>query len=112
MPGCAQLHRLHEFVLVVRCRQDDDARLVPGRLQALQGRQPVQARHLQIQQQDVRLELLQYIQHLTAVLSLRHHLEVFLQRQQPAKSVPEDRMVVGHHDADLRLGRVGAVSTR
>jgi hypothetical protein len=53
-----ELHRLHEFVLIVRSRQDDDTCLVLGDLQALQSGEPVEARHFQVEKQDVRFELL------------------------------------------------------
>ncbi len=50
-------------------------------------------------------QLLQDIQHLPPVLGLRHDFEIVFQRQQLAKAVPKDRMVVRHHNADLGLGR-------
>ena len=77
--------------------------LLLGGLQPLQGRQTVQPGHLQIQQQDVRLVLLQDSSTCRAVLCLRHHLEVLLQREQLAEAIPENGMVVRHDDADLGL---------
>src|ERR1019366_9907031 len=47
--------------------------------------------------------LLQNIQHLPPVLGLRDYLEILFQGKQAAKSVAEDRMVVGDHDPDLGL---------
>jgi hypothetical protein len=106
--GRPQLHRLHELVLVVRGRQHDDPRAVLHGLQPLQGRETVQARHLEVQQQDVRFELLQYVQNLPPILSLSHHLKILFQAQQLAQPVAEDGMVVRHHDPNL--GRVVAGS--
>ena len=74
-------------------------------LQPLQRGQTVQAGHLQVQQQDIGFMLLQHVQHLPAVLRLRHDLEICLQRQQPAQAVAENGVVVRHHDANLRLAR-------
>ncbi len=71
-------------------------------LQPLQRRQTIQTRHLQVQQQDIRLKLLQDIQHLPTVLGLGYDLEILLQRQQPAQSVAKDRVVIRHHDSDFR----------
>ena len=45
--------------------------------------------------------LLKDIQHLPAILRLRHDFEILLQGQQLAKTVAKDRMVVGHYDANL-----------
>ena len=67
---------------------------------------PVQAGHLQIEQQDVRLVLLQHIQHLPAILGLRDYFEILFQGQQPAQTIAENRMVVRHYDADLGLRRL------
>ena len=64
-------------------------------------RQAVQAGHLQVQQEDVGLVLLQDIQHLPAILRLRHDFEILFQGQQLAQPVAEDRMIVGYHDPDL-----------
>jgi len=40
------------------------------------------ARHLQVQQKNVRFELVQHLQDLPAILRLRHDFEVVLQSQQ------------------------------
>ena len=101
----AELHRLHEFVLVVGRRENDHPGFVLGDLQPLQRGQPVQAGHFQIEQEDVGFVLLQNFQHLAPVLGLRDDFEILFQGQQPAEPVAEDRMVVRHHDADLGLRR-------
>ena len=67
--GGAQLHRLDEFVLIVGSGQHDHPGFVLRGLQPLQSGQTVQARHLQIEQQDVGLVLLQDVEHLAAVLA-------------------------------------------
>jgi hypothetical protein len=46
--------------------------------------------------------LLQDFQHLPAILSLGHYLEVFFQSEQLAEAVPKNGMVVGYHNPDLR----------
>jgi hypothetical protein len=74
-------------------------------LQPLQGREAIQTGHLQIEQQDIRLKLLQNIQYLPAILSLRHDVEIIFQRQQLTETIPEDGVIVGHNDADLGFGR-------
>ena len=101
----AESHGLDEFILVVRCGQNNDPSLVLDRLQPLQSGQAVQAGHLEVEQENVRLELLQDFQYLPSILSLGHYLEVFFQSQQLAEAVPKNRMVVGHHDPDLRTRR-------
>src|SRR5438477_44684 len=58
-PGGAQLHRLDEFILVVRSRQNNDASFVLRSLQPLQRTQAVEPRHLEVEKQDVGLMLLQ-----------------------------------------------------
>ena len=62
---------------------------------------PVQARHFQVQQKDVGLELLEDVQDLLAVLSLRHDFEILFQRQQLAEAIAEDGVIVRHDDADF-----------
>ena len=49
--------------------------------------------------------LLQDIEHLPAVLSLRDDFEIFFQREEPAEPIAEDRMVVRHYDSNLGLWR-------
>ena len=105
-PRSAQLHGLDKLVLIVGSGQDDHAGTVLGGLQPLQGGQTVQSGHLQIQQKDVRLELLQHLDHLATVLGLGHHFEIVLERQQLAETVPEDGMVVRHDDTDLRFREI------
>jgi hypothetical protein len=97
----AQLHGLDEFVLILGGRQHDDPGLMLAVLDFLQRGQTVQAGHLEIQQQDIGLEALEHVQDLSAILRLRYHFEIRLQRQQPAQAVAEDGVVVRDHDPDL-----------
>ena len=85
----AEPHGLNEFILVVRCGQHNDPSLVLDRLKPLQRAQTIQSRHLEVEQEDVGLVLLQDFQHLPAILSLGHYLEVFFQSEQLAEAVPE-----------------------
>ena len=101
--GSSQLHGLDELVLVVGSGEHDDAGLVLGDLQALQGGEAVEAGHLQIEQEDVGLVLLENVEHLAPVLRLRHDFEIFFEGEQTAETVAEDGMVVRYHDADLGL---------
>ena len=102
-PGGPELHRLDELVLIVGSGQHDDAGLVLGDLKPLQGGQAIQPGHFQVEQQDVGFVLLKNVEYLAPVLRLRHDFEVFFEREQPAKPVAEDGMVVRYHDADLGL---------
>ena len=101
-PRGAQSHGLDEFILIVRCGQHNHPRLVPDRLKPLQSAQAIQAWHPEVEQENVGFVLLQDFQHFPPILSLGHYLEVLFQSQQLAEAVPKNRMVVGHHDPDLR----------
>ena len=96
--AAAQLHGLHELVLVLGSRQDDDAGALVGLLQRLQGRQAVQVGHAEIEQQHVGIQLLDLLQHLAAVAGLAHHLEVVFQLEELLQPVANNRMVVGQDD--------------
>ena len=100
--GSTQLHGLDELVLIVRRRQHNDPRLIFDGLQTLQGGQAVQPRHLEVQQEDVRRILLEHIEHLPAVLSLRDDFEILLQGQQLTETVSKDGVVVGYDYSNLR----------
>ena len=78
----AQLHGLYEFVLVFRSREDNDARSLVGLLQRLQRREAVQVRHAQIEQQNVGIEFLDFVQDLATVGCFADNLEVFLQAKE------------------------------
>jgi hypothetical protein len=106
--GSAQLHGLHELVLVLRGGEHDDAGLVLAGLQPLQRGQTVEAGHFKVQQQDIGLMRLQHVQNLPAILRLRDDLEIRLQSEQAAQAVAEYGVVVRHHDANLPgFGRRG-----
>jgi hypothetical protein len=80
--GTAQLHGLHEFVLVFRSREDDDAGALVGLLQRLQRREAIQVGHAQIEQQHVRIQFLDPVQNLATVGRFSHDLEVLLQSKE------------------------------
>ena len=102
--GSPELHRLHEFVLVVRSGQYNHPSSVAGGLQPLQGSKAVQTRHFQIEKQNVGLMFLQHLQDFPAIVRLSHDHKIFFQGQQAAKPVAENRMVVRHYDPDFLFG--------
>ena len=111
MPRAAQLHGLHEFVLVLGRRKDDYARALVGLLQRLQCRQAIQVGHAQIEQQHVRIQFLDLVQDLAAVGGFAHHLKVLLQAEELFQAVADDRMVVGNQYSDHSLSGLQEIWT-
>ena len=99
----AQLHGLHELVLVLRGRQNDHARPLVGLLKRLQRRQAVQIGHAQIQQQNIGVQFPHALQHLAAVPGLSHDVEIILKKEQLLESIAHDGMIVGDEDANHRF---------
>jgi hypothetical protein len=74
----AQLHRLHELGLVVRRGQYNNSGFRRGIAQFAQNRQSIQIWNLQIEQQDIRPILSDYLRNLGAIASFGHDLEVLI----------------------------------
>jgi hypothetical protein len=103
----AEFHGLHEFVLVLGGGQHDDPGALACQLQALQDAEAVQTGHPQVEQQDVRLQLVEQAEYLGAVVGLADDLEILLQTQQLAQAVAENGVIVRDYDADPLLLRLG-----
>ena len=80
--GRSQLHGLHEFVLVLGRCKNDDARALVGLLERLQGTEPIQVGHAKIEQENVRVQLLDLVQNLASVGGFSHHLHVLFQAEE------------------------------
>jgi hypothetical protein len=71
-------------------------------LQLAQGVEAVQARHLQVEQQEVRVRFGHAPQRLLAITGLADNREAALSLEGEADRIPEDRLIVGQDDPDGR----------
>src|SRR5579884_2394960 len=64
------------------------------------GLHAVHARHLQVHQHYVRLQLAGHVHRLSPIDGLAHHLEVLFPAQHGREAFPDHRVIVRHQDAD------------
>src|SRR5690606_10531280 len=95
----AVAQRLAELVGLLGNRQDHHRAARDALHQQLQGFQARQARHVEVEQDDVRQELLGALDPFQAVGSLGHHLEVGLPLQQQPHARAEQAVVVDEQNA-------------
>src|SRR5262249_43004433 len=92
-------HRRGQVAGAPECRDDDDLPGEPFLAQPPGDLQPVAARHLDVEQGDVRLVPIRHRDRLAAAGGLRHHGDVVLQLQQGNQGLADHRLVLGDHDA-------------
>ena len=77
----AQFHGLHELVLVFGCRQNDDFGAQIRVLQGLHNRKSVHVGHAQIEQQNVRILLLNQLENFPPIARLADDFKIVFQAQ-------------------------------
>src|SRR5579859_2932721 len=70
---------------------------------ALRGLEPVQARHCDVHENDIRLQIAHQTQRLAAITSLRHYLHLRQVRNQRGEPGPHQGVVISDEDAHARL---------
>lgn len=96
--GHAEMERAGELVVVDR--GGEHQHLGRELLVSHRGehREPVGARHLEVEHQDVDRQLAQQAERFVAVAAAGDHLEVLFQPEQLGEAVEHDRVVVGERD--------------
>ena len=92
--GGPRLHGLLDVVLVLVHGQHDHFGLRPAALDLPQAVQPVHFRHGQVEQQQIRFELLKQLEGLFAVRRLAHHRQVRIALQQQFQAGAEEFVVI------------------
>ena len=106
IPGSAGADRAEKVLLGSGRRQDDDLAPRAGSPQARQRREPVEPRHRQVEQHEIRLETLGELERLRAVGGLADHLESSA-REQGGERVARERVIVGDEDANSHVTLIG-----
>ena len=101
--AAAELHGLHEFILVFGSREDNDARALVDLRQRRQRGQPIEVGHAEVEQQYVGVQVADLFEHLAPVAGFADHLEIVFEKQQLLQAVAHNRMVVGDQKADRAL---------
>ncbi len=83
-------------IFVVRRDEDDQRRAV----EQLQHFEPVELRHLDVEQQDVGIVLGDGLDRFESVGALRHELDIRLRAEVLANQLARERLVVDHDRAD------------
>ena len=92
--GGARLHGLFDVVLVLVHGQHDHFGARPAALDLPQAIQPVHLRHGQVEQQQVRLQLLKQLESLFAVSRFAYHRKVRVALQQQFQAGAEEFVVI------------------
>jgi hypothetical protein len=92
-----------DHVLVGRDREDDDLHLGVLLADAAQAREPVGARHAQVEQDEVGTRATDHRQHLRAGVALADDLEVRRLFQRALDSFYDQAVIVGDEDSHARI---------
>src|SRR6185369_15016647 len=103
--GSPRADHLQDVLLVVVHRQDEDAGRRKRLVDPARRLDPGEARHADVEDDDVRLRLQRLLHGLADVGSLRDDFDVRARLQDPDQTLAHDRVIVGDEDPDLRHAR-------
>ena len=99
----AVLEHLEHIVVAVVDGERDDLRLALRGLQLLRDLEAAESRHVEVEQQDVRLQDERAGERLLTVLGLADHLEVILEVQDTLDALAQECVIVRDENLDSHI---------